>query len=182
MNKEVSIDPIIFNGSRIVLNPVSLEGLNDFHEYSTCKELYNHFEFSRFKNISESQVYLTKLIERSKSNKQQFWFIKEIETKKVIGSFGVHSLNSYRGSVEIGYGLSPHYWGNGYFKEAADIIIDHVFNNLHLHRIVAKTSVLNKSSITGLKRLKFESEGIMKDYYRKYNGQWYDAILMARIN
>ena len=94
-----------------MLQPVSLAGLDDFHEYSMHKEFYNYFEFPEFKNISESEEYLQKIINRSESSKQQFWFIQEIQSKKVIGSFGVHSLDEYRGSVEIGYGLSPLYWG-----------------------------------------------------------------------
>jgi len=165
-----------------MLQPVSLEGLIDFHEYSMCKEIYYHFEFSKFKDISESKEYLQKLIDRSKSSQQQFWFIKEIDSKKVIGSFGVHSLDNYRGSVEIGYGLSPYYWGMGYFQEAANIIINYLFNDLHLHRIVARTARLNQASIKGLERVGFKTEGIMLDYYRKHDGHWFDAVLMARLN
>ena len=182
MNRKVSIDPVVLKGERVLLKPVSLDGLGDFHEYSMYKELYDHFEFSEFKDISESREYLKKMINRSESSEQQFWFIEEIQSKKVIGSFGVHSLDEYRGSVEIGYGLSPHYWGKGYFQESADVILDYIFNNLFLHRVVARTSKSNKASVKALEKIGFKLEGVMKDYYRKHDGQWFDAVLMAKLS
>ena len=182
MSGKTSIDPVILKGERIQLKPVSLDGLGDFHEYSMYKELYDHFEFSKFKNISESREYLKKIINRSESRGQQFWFIEEIKSKKVIGSFGVHSLDEYRGSVEIGYGLSTYYWGKGYFQEAANIILDYIFNNLFLHRVVARTSKSNQASVKALERIGFKLEGVMRDYYKKHDGQWFDAVLMAKLN
>jgi len=182
MIRKVSITPVVLKGERVLLRPVSIDGLGDFHEYSMCKELYDHFEFSKFKDISESREYLKKMINRSESSKQQFWFIEEIQSKKVIGSFGVHSLDESRGSVEIGYGLSPYYWGRGYFQEAADVMLDHIFNNLLLHRVVARTSKSNKASVRALEKIGFKLEGVMKDYYRKHDGQWFDAVLMAKLS
>jgi ribosomal-protein-alanine N-acetyltransferase len=182
MSKKISIDPVVLKGDRIVLQPVSLAGLDDFHEYSMHKEFYNYFEFPEFKNISESEEYLQKIINRSESSKQQFWFIQEIQSKKVIGSFGVHSLDEYRGSVEIGYGLSPLYWGKGYFQESVNVILEYIFNDLHLHRVVARTFESNQASIKGLEKVGFKTEGVMVDYYKKHNGRWFNAVLMAKLS
>jgi [ribosomal protein S5]-alanine N-acetyltransferase len=182
MSEKISINPIVLKGDRVMLQPISLAGLDDFHEYSTYKEFYNYFEFSKFKDILESKEYLQKLINRSESRRQQFWFIKENKSKKIIGSFGVHSLDEYRGSVEIGYGLSPCYWGKGYFQEAVNIVLDHIFNDLHLHRVVARTFESNQASIKGLERVGFKTEGVMRDYYKKHNGQRFNAVLMAKLS
>ena len=64
MNEKISINPILLKGSCILLQPISIEGLSDFHEYSMCKEFYNHFEFPEFNNISESEVLLICLLLR----------------------------------------------------------------------------------------------------------------------
>lgn len=176
------IKPIILMGERIVLEPVSLLGLKDFHEYSMCPDFYEYLEYPPFKTIEESEIYLEELVERSKSSLQQFWFVKLSKYEKIIGSFGIHSLEEYRGSVEIGYGISPHYWGNGYFKEAAELVIEYIFHVLNLHRIVARTSALNLASMHGLERIGFLIEGTMRDYYRNADGQWNDAVLMAKLS
>ena len=58
--KEITISPIVLNANRISLEPVSLDYLIDFHEYSTCKEFYEHFEYPEFKDIAETKKYLKK--------------------------------------------------------------------------------------------------------------------------
>ena len=179
---EISLEPLTFSTERLILEPVSLAGLDDFHEYSICSELYKYLEFPPFQTIKETQAYLQKLMERSKSPLAQYWFVRAKEYDKVIGSFGIHNLEVSRGSVEIGYGISPYYWGNGYFNEAAKLVIEHIFNDLDLHRVVARTSISNKASIRGLDKLGFLTEGVMRDYYRGTDGQWFDAVLMAKLN
>jgi [ribosomal protein S5]-alanine N-acetyltransferase len=178
----ISIEPIHLKGQRLVLNPVTLSGLDDFNEYSICQDFYQYLEFPVFEDLNESKKYLQGLIDRSKSKLQQFWFIEEAKSKKIIGSFGVHSLDRHRSSVEIGYGISPYYWGNGYFQESANIIIKYLFNDIGLHRIVARTFKENTASIAGLEKLGFNIEGTMKDYYKKHDGNWFDGVLMAKLN
>jgi ribosomal-protein-alanine N-acetyltransferase len=176
------IKPVILKGERIILKPVTLSGLNDFHEYSLCAKFYQYLEYPPFKNIDESEAYLKKLIERSKSPLQQYWFVKIIKTGKVIGSFGVNNLNESRKSIEIGYGISPYYWGKGYFNESANLIIEYIFKELKIHRIVARTAAFNKASTSGLTKLGFTQEGIMRDYYKDYNGKRLDAVLFAKLS
>jgi len=178
----ISIDPIIFASQRIALEPVSFYGLDDFHEYSMYPDFYKYLEFSPFVTIDDSKKYLNKIIERSKSPLEQYWFIRSKDHDKIIGSFAVVNLDSNRLSVDIGYGVSPLYWGNGYFTAAINIIVDYLFNDIHLHRIRALTSKLNKASIIGLEKAGFKNEGVMIDYYRQFDGRWSDAAIMAKIN
>ena len=181
MSEKIECNPVLLKSPRLTLRPISLDGLDDFHEYSMDEEFYEYLEFPAFKNITESKEYLLKLINRSASPSQQYWFIQENLSQKVIGSFGVHSLDQSRRSIEIGYGLSSRYWSKGYFKEATNIVLDYLFIDLSLQRVVARTFETNQASIKGLERLGFQVEGIMRDYYRKHNDQWFNAILMAKL-
>lgn len=171
-----------FPGHLVNLEPVSMSGLMDFHEYSMRSALYEHMEYSPFRTIDESRAYLEKLIQRSSTPNAQYWFICLSESGKVVGSIGLHSLDARRATVEVGYGVSPDYWGRGIFTAACTVLIDHVFQELGLHRIVARTSTANTASIKGLKKLRFHREGVMRDYYRSLNGRWFDALLLARLS
>ena len=63
------------------------------------------------------------------------------------------------------------------------LILHYLFDDLGIHKIVAKTSANNKSSLIGLEKLGFKSEGLMCDFYRdKLTGNFFDAILMAKFN
>ena len=182
LTKIFEISAVNLRGDYVSLDPVSLNGLQDFHFYSMYPELYRYFEFSPFETLDESRQYLKKLILRSASPETQYWFIRLSEGERIVGSIGLHSLDLRRGSVEIGYGVSPEFWGRGIFSAAAAIMIDHAFNQLCLHRIVARTSLHNVASIRGLEKLGFKAEGVMRDYYKNTRGEWFDAVLLSRLS
>ena len=182
MAREVVLAGNHFPGELVTLDPVSMSGLEDFHEYSMLPKLYENLEYLPFRTIEDSRDYLEKLIQRSSAPDAQYWFISLTGSGKVVGSIGLHSLDPRRGTVEVGYGVSPAYWGRGVFTAACTVLIDHVFLELGLHRIVARTSMANTASIKGLEKLRFRQEGVMRDYYRSLDGRWFDAVLMARLS
>jgi [ribosomal protein S5]-alanine N-acetyltransferase len=182
MNQSGFALPENIDGDRISLVPIGLEYLDDFHHYSSFEELYEYFEFDKFRSRAESEAYLKKLERRCQSAAKAYWLIKENAKSKVIGSIGLTDIDPQRGSAELGYGLSPEYWGNGYFSEAARLIERLLFEERAFHRLMARTHYQNRASINGLTRLGFSKEGVLRDYYKMSDGQFADAVLMAKIN
>lgn len=182
MNQSENAIPEKIDGSRISLVPICLEYLDDFHHYSSFEELYRYFEFDKFRSREESEAYLKKLQLRCQSAEKAYWFIKENAKSQVIGSIGLTDIDPRRGSAELGYGLSPEFWGNGYFSEAARLIEHILFERCAFHRLMARTHYQNRASISGLKRLGYSKEGVLRDYYKMSDGQFADAVLMAKIN
>ena len=180
--KVSEIPAVTLKGDFVSLDPITLADLEDFHLYSIRPELYEHLEFSPFETLDESRQYLEKLMQRSDSPEAQYWFIRLSDNHRVVGTICLHSLDARRASVEIGYGVSPQYWGMGIFSAAASKIVDYAFNELSLRRIVARTSVHNLASLKGLEKLGFKSEGVMRDYYRSATGEWFDAVLLSRLS
>ena len=181
-NIAVKLNARTFLSSYVNLEPVHLDGLADFHEYSLQPGIYEHLEFPPFRNIEASRCYLEKLLKRSSAPDAQYWFIRLADEEKIVGSMGLHSLDDRRATVEIGYGISPDYWRRGVFTAACTILLKHVFVDLGLHRVVARTATANEASIRGLEKLNFRREGIMRNYYRKYDGRFFDAMLMSRLS
>jgi ribosomal-protein-alanine N-acetyltransferase len=176
------LTPIVLKNDFLSIEPVSMQWLDDFHEYSVKEKLYDYLEFKPFQSIDETRTYLQKLMKRSAKNTTQYWFIRLIDEDKVVGSVGLHGYDPVRQSIEIGYGVSPDYWGQGVFRSAALLLIEYVFDDLGIHRLVARTASENEASIRGLEKLKFKREGIMRDYYKFSNGNWHDAILLSRLS
>jgi len=167
------------HSNRISLVKINENGLIDMHEYSTQSEFYKFLEFNTFNSIEETKKYLYKLINRTNSKKYHYWFIRLNEKDKIIGTFGLLNIDIRKGSAEIGYGLSPDYWGCGYFKETLFMILEYLFEELKFHRICAKTQSNNISSIIALEKSGFNKEGIMRDFYLSSNGKRYDAVLLS---
>ena len=148
-------------------------------EYSQNPAVYTFLEFEPHRSIEETEEYLRKLIARSKLESGHYWFIALKESKKVIGTVGLLNIDKRKGSAEIGYGLSPDYWGQGYFQEALVIVAKYLFLELGFHRISAITQSDNEPSVRALERLGFKREGLMRDFYLHTDGRRYDAALMG---
>jgi ribosomal-protein-alanine N-acetyltransferase len=162
--------------SKICLNNKTLDEMT---EYSILPEFYEHMEFYPFKNKKETELYLNKLINRSSADNCHYWFILD-NTDKVIGTFGVFDIDTRKGSAEIGYGLSPKYWGQGLFKESLSLVLDYLFYEKKFSRICAKTQTSNQASIHGLLKLGFKEEGVLRNFYlSEKTSEYYDATILS---
>ena len=75
-------------------------------------------------------------------------------------------------SGSLGYWLLPEYRGNGYVTEGAGLLIDHAFQNLALHRILAWAIDYNEASQAVLRRLGFSHEGTHREHVFR-NGEYH---------
>lgn len=80
--------------------------------------------------------------------------------------------------AEIGYTIAPRHQGQGYGTEAVRGLVDYLFKELGLHRIVARVDPGNVGSIKLLKKLRFRQEGYLSQS-TKIRGEWKDDVLFA---
>ncbi len=108
------------------------------------------------------------------------WAITLKGSTTVIGTCGYEVISVYDKRGEIGYDLGKAYWGQGLMKEALDAVINYSFSHLDLNRIQAYVLLENTRSIQLLKRMAFETEGVLRDY-RWFKGKFTNWVLMARL-
>ncbi len=78
----------------------------------------------------------------------------------------------------LGYKIDREYEGQGLMFEALQRAIQSIFEDLHLHRIMANYMPTNLRSAKLLERLGFVIEGYAKDYLF-INHRWEDHVLTA---
>ncbi len=167
-------------GEQIDLVEINMEGLMDMYEYSKISSFYKYMEYGPHQSLEETRKYLKKLISRSSSDSGHYWFIFLKAEKKIIGTFGLRNIDRRKGSVEIGYGISPNYWGYGYAFEVLAMVLKYLFLQLGFHRVCGMTQVGNLPSIKVCEYFGFRKEGIMRDYYLSFkDGRRYDAEILA---
>ena len=169
----------ILRGKSFDLIPLDMSRLDEMWEYSRDERLYEHFEFGVHESIEQTKEYLTGLIARTMDDKSRRWFIELSDNRKVIGSFSLHDIDTRRDSCEISYAVSPQYWGTGIFSEVLHLVMDHLFNELKFHRLVATTSLNNYRSIGALKKNGFVVEGKLRDFYKDKSGLRIDALVLS---
>jgi len=84
-------------------------------------------------------------------------------------------------ACHLGYSIAEKYQGQGIMTEVLRAGIDHVFEDMGLHRIMANYQPENTRSAALLERLGFQQEGIAHSYL-KIGGQWRDHVLTSLIN
>lgn len=65
--------------------------------------------------------------------------------------------------------------------EAVEAVVNHAFQELHLHRIEANIMPRNRASLRVVEKLGFRNEGVSREYL-KINGKWEDHIHMVLLN
>lgn len=170
------------DGDDFRLIKLSLDYLDDMWEYSSDHRMYEHFEIATHKTIVDTQKFLSRLIERSKSEDAHWWFIQIKETGKVIGSLAIHDINFRKRSCEISYSVSPKYWGRGIFIKSLTSVLNNLIHNFNFRRITAVTASNNVRSINALKKVGFKEEGVFRNFYYRYDGKTFDATTLSLLD
>jgi [ribosomal protein S5]-alanine N-acetyltransferase len=90
----------------------------------------------------------------------------------LIGVISIHVWRDHR--AEIGYWVGVDYWGQGYMTEAARRVICFGFEDLHLHRIIARYFTRNPASERVMQKVGMTFEGIMRQHLLKW-GEFVDV-------
>lgn len=159
------------NSNSIYFEHLSMDGLEEMHRYSSDPRFYEFFEYGVFSDISETKMYITKLLNRmsdeENSRNAVYWFVRRRSDDFLIGTACLVGLNYPRKSIEWGYGVDPDLWGNGYVLEIQEDLKTYVFETLGLNRLHGITMVNNKRTIESVLASGAKNEGISRDHYCK---------------
>ena len=75
-----------------------------------------------------------------------YWIGVERAGEREVGWFGLRPLTYSPLEVELGYRLSPEFWGRGLATEAATALVEHAFDSAGVQRVFATTMVANVGS------------------------------------
>ncbi len=109
------------------------------------------------------------------------WFqfiICRLEDGEMVGDCGVNFPADVHKSPELGIALHPDHRRRGYATAATHLMLDYLFDELDVRRVVAGTDPRNLPAIGVLNRLGFRNEGHLRSSYWQ-RGEWTDEMLFA---
>lgn len=130
------------------------------------------------KDVNETEKYFA---EKNEEKNTHLFLVDNILEKKIIGSIILNKLDKQNLAANIGYGLNPKYWGNGFLKEMLLLAEIKAKQDIGLHRLEALTMTINISSIQGLKSCGYKEIGIIEGYYLFPNNKRCDASLFSKM-
>lgn len=84
------------------------------------------------------------------------------------------------GQAEIGYRILEEFQGRGIAGDAVGIMVEHLFRDHDLHRLVAHVAAPNQPSSRLLEALGFRREGEMRKSFWSM-GKWLDELAYALL-
>lgn len=111
--------------------------------------------------------------------------VADKETKRVIGWCGLGLLDCKPKDVEIFYGFSSEYWGQGLATEAAMAMLHYGFDIIGLKRIIAVVKPDNIASRKVIEKMGLKFEKILNVdniHYSGYDEELYYAITKAEYS
>ena len=172
---------IFLEGKRVFLRPLSFDDLEgDYQFWLNDTEIVRHNSHGKF---PYSKAILKSYIESSiKDETKIVLAINDSKSLKHIGNISLQSIDWINRNCEIAFLLgNKDFWSKGIMKEAGDLLINHAFQNLNLHRIYCGTSSNNIGMQKLATKLGMKKEGVRKDSIFN-DGRYYDIIEYGIIN
>lgn len=108
------------------------------------------------------------------------WAIATTHDDVLVGTCGFHSCSPRDRRAELGYDLSPAFWGRGIATDAVGATVLAAFQTANLNRVDAFVMVENVASQKVLDKCGFSREGRL-DEYRNCRGQFRDFYVYGRL-
>lgn len=102
-------------------------------------------------------------------------------TGELVGDVMLRLVSEEQRGGEIGYVFNPAYSGHGYAGEAAHTVLRLGFEELGLHRMVARVAATNVASARVARRLGMRQEAHLVEH-EWFKGEWGDEFVFALLD
>jgi RimJ/RimL family protein N-acetyltransferase len=174
------IDVNLFRGQKIRLTAVSKEDL------PTITRWYEDASFGRLFDakpaLPKSEAQWTKRLEKIEKDEDGYFFaIRRLEDDLLIGIAELDGILWTHQNCWLSIGLGDRAnWGQGYGREAMELLLKYAFNELNMHRVQLTVFSYNERAIALYEGLGFTREGIYREHLHR-DGRRYDMYLYGLL-
>ena len=136
---------------RLHLRPIVPEDLEAIHTVLGDWNIGRRLSKGRGNTWEESVRWVNKVVEHWQEYGFGTWAVIRREDGAFMGYCGLNTVSELN-EIEVLYGLSPQYWGQGFATEAARASVDYGLNTLGLAQIIGLTKLDNAASVNVLQK------------------------------
>ena len=148
---------------RLTLRKMEMSDANDMYSYASLDEVTRYLLWTPHLNIDETKGYIEYVRREYRKGSVADWAISLDSESRMIGTVGFSAVDRENNSVELGYVLSPLYWGKGYAREALRRAVEAAFCELGAHRVQLRIMDGNVRSENVALACGFRKEGSLRD-------------------
>lgn len=168
------------NTDRLLLRRFELDDAYDmFENWANDSEITRFLSWETHSSVEVTTEILEKWVNEYKNNDIYNWAIELKEIGEVIGSICIVKLDEKNYSCEIGYCMSRIFWGKGIMSESLKAVINYLFSEVGINRIVAKHDTNNVASGKVMLKSGMKYEGTLRQVEIRDNKDFYDLAVYA---
>ncbi|MDQ0708420.1 RimJ/RimL family protein N-acetyltransferase [Arthrobacter woluwensis] len=167
---------------RLLLRPMTAEDIDPMLRYKSRPEVVRFVPYGPLTraDIAERISGRWGRTELTEPGQSVTLALEERETGRLVGDAVLFWHSAEHRSGEVGYILSPDATGHGYATEAATAILRLGFDELGLHRMVARLDERNTASARVAERLgmRLEARLVQNEWFK---GEWSTELVFAML-
>lgn len=131
--------------------------------------------------LEKTEIFLSKLLQRTKENTYFPYVITEIESNKFIGFIDVKNINWGIPKAELGIYTDIAFAGKGITSKALKIFCDYYFETHKFQKLFLRTHPDNIVMRRVAEKCGFQQEGIIRKDYKTASGKIIDLVYYGKI-
>ena len=174
-------DNTVILTERLRIRRMSRRDRSDMYEYARLPEVSEYLLWRPHASEDSTKRYLDYVTSLYRSGDFFDFAIEYRQNGKMIGTCGFAAIDKNNDCAEVGYVLSPEYWGKGIATEALTAMLRFGFCDLGVNRIEARYMTENTASRRVMEKCGMIYEGT----YRKkllVKGQFRDTGVCALLS
>ncbi|MBK7440441.1 MAG: GNAT family N-acetyltransferase [Bacteroidetes bacterium] len=145
----------ILTTERLTLRQLLIDDQQDIFALRSDPEINKFLDRQPCKTTEDAINFINKINVNIGIGNTFYWAVTLTDTKTLVGTICLFDFSSEKNSCEIGYELMTQFQGQGIMNEAAQIVIDYVFQTLKFKKIIAVTHYENQNSNNLLLKFNF---------------------------
>jgi len=170
--------PPELDGDRLKLRALAPGDADDLFAYLQRPEVYEATSADPW-TVDAVREFIRTSAEGTAEGRWCRYAIRIGGDQRIAGDVGFGSIDPRNRRAELGYHLSPDFWGQGVMVRAAHALINWALED-RFHRIEATVMEGNRRSERVLEKLGFQREATLRDY-KLVRGEWRDFSLWALL-
>jgi RimJ/RimL family protein N-acetyltransferase len=173
---------LILESKRLILRPFQDADIAPFAAYRSDPEIARYQSWEPPVTVEQAAQFVSGM-KNAQPGIQGEWYQWAVERKAAAGLIGdcaFQILPDDPRQAEIGFTFARAHQGHGLATEAVSRLLDYLFDDLNLHRVVAITDAENLASARLLERLGMRREGTFVENVW-FKGAWVSELLYALL-
>lgn len=181
MNKRW-IEPVILTGSKVILEPLSLEHADGMATAVKDGELWKLW-YTSIPSPEKVGEYLKTALDMRENKGALPFIVRDKESNSIIGCTRYFNVDGVNQRLEIGHTwYSESYQRTAANTECKYLLLSHAFEKLEAIAVEFRTHWHNHKSRAAIARLGAKQDGVLRNHTKSADGIYRDTVVFSIIN